>query len=714
MKRIAIVLLAASLLPGLRTTASAQAGGLNPDTVKAGRFDYGKMWTFEYAPTDYFTQTYGFNANTQWFERARLAALRIPGCSASFVSPHGLIVTNHHCARGSVSRVTRPGESLLDSGFVAPSVSDERRIPGYYADQLIAIWDVSDTVFAATDRVAEVDRERAREQAIARIQGRLRAEYGAQGDSILVQVVGLYHGGRYSAYVFRRFTDIRLVAAAELQMGFFGGDADNFTYPRYDLDFAFMRVYGKDGKPFETDHWFRWSQEGVKDGDVVFVIGNPGPTNRLMTVAQLEYQRDVQVPMIVALLSSRLAAMEEFQKVAPREAEAYDIRNRMFGLSNSLKASGGRLSALDDPMIMARKLDAERQLRAAIQGRDDLRSRFADVLDRIADLQQQKRALGPGSGAFGYLGSASVSPALIRRALAAASYLAAPPDSAALWRGRLLRIGNTPADLERRLLAATLGDFGRYLGEADPVTQAALAGRAAADAAAALLTGSVLADSARTAQAVAAGTLGPADPGIRLAGVLAPRVAAFAVADDRIGAQEDELASLLGRARFAVYGSDVPPDATSSPRITDGVVQGYPYNGTLAPWHTTFYGVYDRFFSHGPDSEWNLPARWRTPPVGLDLSTSLNFASTADTYGGNSGSPAVRPDLSIVGLNFDRNIEGLSRDFIYLPARGRNVMVDVRAILAAMDHVYDGDRIVQEVTTGRLYQTEQEADRARR
>jgi hypothetical protein len=201
---------------------------------------------------------------------------------------------------------------------------------------------------------------------------------------------------------------------------------------------------------------------------------------------------------------------------------------------------------------------------------------------------------------------------------------------------------------------------------------------------------------------------------MRLAAALLPRVTAFADTDDRIGAEEDELASQLGRARFAVYGRDVPPDATFSPRITDGVVQGYEYNGTLAPWHTTFYGVYDRFFGHGPDSEWNLPARWRTPPQGLDLATSLNFASTADTYGGNSGSPAVRPDLSIVGLNFDRNIEGLSRDFIYLPARGRNVMVDVRAILAAMDHVYDGDRIVQELTTGRLVQTEQEADRPRR
>jgi hypothetical protein len=713
MKRAAIALLISTVLGGLAARASAQGGGSDPDAVKAGRFDYGKMWTFEYAPTQYFTETYGFDANAQWFERARLAALRIPGCSASFVSPHGLIVTNHHCARGSVSRVTRPGESLLDSGFVAPSVAAERKIDNYYADQLIAIQDVSDAIFAATDRVAEADRESARRQATAGIQDRLRAQYGAQGDSIVVQVVGLYHGGRYSAYVFRRFTDIRLVAAAELQMGFFGGDADNFTYPRYDLDFAFLRVYGKDGKPFETDHWFRWSQEGVKDGDVVFVIGNPGPTNRLMTVAQLEYQRDVQVPAIVALLSSRLAAMEAFHGAQPREAEAYDVRNRMFGLSNSLKASTGRLTALNDPVIMARKLDAERQLRAAVQAREDLRTRFGDVLDRIADLQQQKRALGPGYGAFAMLGNPGVSPALIRRALAAAAYLAAPADAAPSLRSRLLRIGDVPVDLERRLLTTTLGDLARYLGDGDEVTQAALGGRSAADAAAALLAGSVLADSARTAQAVAGGTLGPSDPAMRLASVLAPRVAAFGAAYDRIGGAEDELASLLGRARFTVYGGDVPPDATSSPRITDGVVQGYSYNGTLAPWHTTFYGVYDRYFSHGPDSEWNLPERWRTPPKGLDLSTSLNFASTADTYGGNSGSPAVRPDLSIVGLNFDRNIEGLSRDFIYLPAQGRNVMVDVRAILAAMDHVYDGDRIVQEVTTGRLVQTEQEADRAR-
>jgi hypothetical protein len=177
-------------------------------------------------------------------------------------------------------------------------------------------------------------------------------------------------------------------------------------------------------------------------------------------------------------------------------------------------------------------------------------------------------------------------------------------------------------------------------------------------------------------------------------------------------AEERELVLDLGRARFEVFGQSVPPDGTSSPRITDGVVQGYEYNGTLAPPYTTFFGLYDRYHSHGPGTWWDLPDRWRTPPAGLDLSTPLNFTSTADTYGGNSGSPAVTPELALVGLNFDRNMEGLSRDFIYLPERGRNVMVDVRAVQAALDHVYDADRIVQELTTGRLFRSEQEADAA--
>ena len=199
---------------------------------------------------------------------------------------------------------------------------------------------------------------------------------------------------------------------------------------------------------------------------------------------------------------------------------------------------------------------------------------------------------------------------------------------------------------------------------------------------------------------------------MRLAAAIAPALAAYGERSQPLARREAELEQGLGRARFAVYGRSVPPDGTSSPRIADGVVRGYSYNGTLAPPHTTFYGIYDRYYSHGDNEEWQLPPRWTTPPEGLDLSTPLNFVSTTDSYGGNSGSPAVTPDLEVVGLNFDRNIEGLSRDFIYLPERGRNVMVDVRAIREALDVAYDLDRILAEAETGRLYRTEAEADRA--
>jgi hypothetical protein len=692
---------------GLALAAAAPVGAQDaaPDTIRAGRFDFGKMWTFEYAPAEYFSSTYGFPADAAWFERARLSALRIPGCSASFVSRDGLLVTNHHCVRGRVTQVQRPGETLLDDGFFARSLADERPIGGFFADQLIAATDVSDEILAAVDRAAEAERDRARRQASDAVMSRLKLQHAAGGDSIVVQVVALYHGGRYSAYVFRRFTDVRLVAAAELQMGFFGGDEDNFTYPRYDLDFAFLRVYGRDGRPYQTDRWFTWSREGIRQGDVVFVIGNPGPTNRLMTVAQLEFQRDVLVPQFVALLTARLDAMRAYQEAKPREAEAYDIRNRMFGLSNSLKASGGRLGALRDAAIMARKRDAERQLREAIAAQPDLQRQYGGVLDRIAALQKRKTPLAPAWGAFNQLTNGAVTPALLRRGLVLAAARNAPPDSAARLRARMLEVSTIPADLERRLLIARLEEIHRYLGPDDPITRAALGGREPEQAADAILSATALADSARAAAGVP-----EADAGLRLAAAVYPRWIELQRALNDITREEAELASRLGRARFAVYGRDVPPDATSSPRITDGLVLPYEYNGTVAPVHTTFFGVYDRYSSFGPGTSWDLPARWTKPPAELDLSTSLNFISTADTYGGNSGSPAVRSDLSIVGLNFDRNIEGLSRDFIYLPERGRNMMVDVRAIREALDHVYDLDRIVQEVMSGRVFATEAEAD----
>lgn len=670
------------------------------DTVAAGRFDMGRMWTFEYAPAEYFSRTYGFAADSAWFSRARLAALRIPGCSASFVSRDGLVVTNHHCIRGRVTQVQRPGETLLDDGFLAMTLDEERPIEGMWADQLIAVEDVTDEIAGVAEASAAE-----RNAAADRITGRLRVQHA---DSTLrVEIIPLYNGGLYSAYVFRRYTDVRLVAAAELQAGFFGGDPDNFTYPRYALDFGLLRIYGPDGRPVSSPHHFTWSTDGVEEGDVVFVIGNPGPTTRLTTMSQLEFLRDVGVPATLHFFDTRLRALQEFYEEDPVTGEALDLRNRMFSLSNTLKASTGRLAALADPYVMRKREAGERIFRDSLRADPQLASTYEPLFDAIARLQQEKRTLAAPHRAFVLINNPTFASATIRRVLYAqmladARARNAPADSVEAIAAQLRQIGDHPTGMERRLLALRLADFERFLGAQHPVTRTALQGRTAAAAAEAMLATSVLADSARATAALSAGALPASDPAVALGAALLPAVLEYQQEWTRLAREEARLAAQFGRARLAIYGTSVPPDASSSPRITDGVVMGYEYNGTLAPPYTTFYGMYDRHFAHEGEADWALPERWLPPPPELDLETPLNFVSTADTYGGNSGSPAVTPELEIVGLNFDRNIEGLVRDYIFLPERGRNIMVDLRAVREALSDVYRLERIVAEIDSGRI------------
>jgi hypothetical protein len=707
-------------LLALLLSASPLAAQAGSEADRAGRFDYGKMWTFENPPEAYFTETYGFTADAAWFERARGAALRLPGCSAAFVSPRGLVVTNHHCIRGEVFELTRPGEDLMANGFYAPTLTDERRMPGYYIDQLIAVEDVSAEVLAAVDRATgDAAKRQARGQAMATARDRILAATSApagEGD-IIVQVIPLYNGGRYSAYTFRRFTDIRLVAAAEEQLGFFGGDPDNFTYPRYALDFGFMRIYGANGQPIQNDQYFGWSEEGVEAEDVVFVIGNPGPTNRLSTIAQLEFRRDVLLPAQARVFDSRIRAMWDFYREDPQAADALGLRNDAFSLSNSWKQYVGQIEALGTPEILARKRDAERLLRDSIAARPALRTAYGHVIDSIAALQPSNRQLGPYYNAFLLWGNPIVESALIRRAILAAQIATASvrnltPDSVAALRTRMRAIPDLPPGYERRLLTERLRDIATL--PDDHVWAVPVEGATPEEAAERLIRGSVLATASITDAALERGGIDPEDPAVRLALAAAPRVMLGVSRIQELGAPEAELGALLGRARFEIYGTDAPPDGSSSPRITDGVVRGYSYNGTLAPPYTTFFGMYDRYHANAGSIEWSLAERWRTPPAALDLNTPLNFVSTADTYGGNSGSPAVTRELAIVGLNFDRNIEGMTRNFVYLPESGRNIMVDVRAIREALDDVYDADRIVLEVLTHRMYATEAEADAAAR
>ncbi len=708
------------MMPAIEAPAMPAVPGIDLDTVRAGQFDNGKMWTFEYPPLDYFQETYGFQPDSAWFARARLGALRLPNCTASFVSPNGLVMTNHHCGRGSGSQVSRPGENILDNGFYAGSLADERRVDGLYVDQLIAIEDVSAEVesrlAAAT---TDAERAQANRQVSSEIEARMVEQFGGKEAGIEVEIIALWNGAKTSAYVFKRYTDVRLVMIPELQMGYYGGDSDNFTYPRYVLDVSFFRVYDDDGEPHQPEHFFRWSSAGVSEDDAVFVIGNPGSTSRLETVAQLEFRRVVQDKGILDLVSSRAAAMQAFYDENPEVGEAMDLRNTIFGLLNTEKLYEGRWAALNDPVIMAKRRDAERSFGEAIDRDPTLQAEFGGMLEKMAQIQDAKLEYAADYAAFLAIVSDNFSSATLRRAYFGWFYLAqqaagAPAEVLENLGGRLRAVGAQPTSLQQRLLAARIADLAQHLGAQDEQVAQFLGGRTPDAVARDILARSELADSASAADCIDAGTLTMDDPAIQLVSTFAERFGRFQGAFSALAEQEAAVARSLGRARFSVYGTTIPPDATFSLRIADGIVRGYEYNGTIAPIYTTFYGLYDHYYSYGPGTEWDLPPRWLDRPASFDLSTPFNFVATADIIGGNSGSPVLNSNLEVVGLVFDGNIESLPGDYIYLPERNRSVSVDARGILEALDEIYDADRIALELTTGRMFSTEVEADAARR
>jgi hypothetical protein len=688
-----------------------------PLEVAAGEFDNGKMWTFEYPPLEYFRDEYGFNPDSAWFAGARLGALRIPRCSASFVSPNGLVMTNHHCARESATAVSQPGESLLDNGFYASALEDERALEDQRADQLIAIIDVTEEIFSGI-AAASSDAERATllqaaEEAASR---RISDEYGGEDADIVVEVIELWNGARYSAYVFHRYMDVRLVMAPELKIGMFGGDPDNFTYPRYNLDMSFFRIYDDDGNPLQTDNYFSWSEEGVQEGDAVFVIGNPGGSSRLQTVAQLEWRGAARDKTIADLYASRAAVYDALVDEDPEKAEELDLRNLVADLLNSEKAYRGMWRGLQNPEYMARRRDSERQFLVAIADNPALNAEYAGLVDEMAGIQERRTEYADEFSAFIAIGSPMFTSAVVQRALSAYQYLAAqaagaPEAALSQVKDQIRSIEDQPSTIQGGLLTARLRDIETYLGADSEIGSEILLGRTPEQTSDAILAHSALADSDRAAAALESGSLTMTDPAVHLVATAFDAIVEYQSAFQQLGQQEAGVAASLGRARFDVYGTSIPPDATFSLRIADGIVTGYPYNGTYAPIYTTFYGLYDHFYSYGPDSDWDLPENWQNPPASFDLSKPLNFVLTADVIGGSSGAPVINEDLEIVGLIFDGNIESLPGDYIFDPEINRSVAVDVRGILEALDEMYDADRIVLELTTGRLAETEAEADR---
>lgn len=678
---------------GLLTTTHAQ--DIKLDTVKAGTFDMGKMWTFDTPPVEYFQKTYNFTPDAKWFEKARLSALRFATyCSASFVSANGLVMTNHHCARESGVEAQKKGEDLMTNGFYAAKLADERKVPELFVDQLVKIEDITEKVQAQVDK-AKTDAEKisSREKVLEDLKKEYATKEGWTG--LEIQSVSFYSGGRFSLYGFKRYTDVRLVFMPETQMGFFGGDPDNFTYPRYNLDCSFFRVYDENGKPLKTDNYFKFNPNGAEAGEAVFVVGNPGSTGRLRTADELELDRDLIIPFTLQLLKNRSHVLAEYNKTAKSDS----IMNEIFSYENSYKAYSGRLDGMRDPELMARKRDFEKNFKKAVRQNPELVKNYGlwdDISEQAAALRSVRNdvsVLQPNPLVRGEL-------LTFAQQLVDYSTITNPQRAATL-KDALKAFTPEVMQIEEGNLAAHFEEALTFLGPNDSYVKAAFAGRTAKEASAYYLKNTKLTDATFVDKLVEGGSAAidaSTDPLIQLAKIAQPRFMAAATISREANANLTVNRSKLGRLLYDVYGTSIPPDATFSLRISDGKVEGYDYNGTVAPVKTTYFGLYDRYYSNNGVFPWSLPDRWKNPPVDL-LKAPINFVSTNDIIGGNSGSPMVNSKLEAVGLIFDGNVESLPGYFIYAPGKGnRTVSVHAGGIVAAIKYIYKANRLVEELS----------------
>jgi V8-like Glu-specific endopeptidase len=712
---IAIVIAGCSSYQSTKSTSNLY---FNPDTVKAGQFDTGKMWTFDYPPIKYFEDEYHFNPDSTWFNDARLGALRLSNCTASFISEDGLVLTNHHCARTALDKVNKQGEDLPDSGFYAQTLNDERRVDGMYADQLVLIKDVTNEVQQAfASGKTDEQKIENRNKKIQEIQEQYWKQYKQEdpADSMVFQVVTFYNGGKYSLYGYKRYTDLRLVFSPQLIVAYFGGDYDNFTYPRYDLDFSLFRVYQND-KPLKTDHYFKWSQNGAREGEPVFVIGNPGRTSRLLTVSQLEFNRDYSYPYFLDILQGSYNVYDKFVKEHPDKKLEY--QTRMFGISNSIKAITGYLGGLRDPYLMARKKAFEKRFKESVASNPALEEKYGTVWDDLANIQKEKAKLINEATAYNITGlplGRSQYFTLATRIVEYAHIMELPDSSRPKhYRGAELDSTkskffprNFNADLEKMFLSFQLQLMQKLLGPEDKVFNSLLDGRTPQEAAEYLASSSVLGDSAKVISMLnesPSEILSSSDPFIKFAIATEHTIETLRAQYQKLIAEESARNQLLGQAMYDIYGTSIPPDATFTLRIADGLVKGYEYNGTIAPSHTTYYGMYNRYYSFEKQYPWSLPAEWQNPPTDFNLSTPLDFVATNDIIGGNSGSPVLNKDLQVVGLIFDGNIESLPGDVIYVDTYNRAVAVHSDAITEALKYIYHADRLVNEIKLGKIEQ----------
>jgi hypothetical protein len=659
------------------------------------------MWTFDNPPLKLLQQKYNFTPSQEWLDHVRLSCVRLnDGGSGSFVSPHGLLLTNHHVARGQLQKNSTRELDYIQKGFFAATADLEMKSPDLEVNVLVSMENVTGRVTAALKKATSPEEEfAARRAAIADIEREGQAKTGLRSD-----IVSLYHGGEYWLYSYKKYTDVRLVFAPEQQIAFFGGDPDNFTYPRYDLDMALFRVY-ENGQPIESKNYLKWNPKGAQPDELVFVTGHPGSTQRLNTMAQLEFQRDVASPIGIRRLKQTLDVLKQYSAQGPEQAR--QAASMIFGMENGLKATEGGYKGLLDKSVMDKKQQDETGFKARVMGNPEWKAAWGGAWDAIADAEKKM------SSRVKELSYRSLSSQFALTAMNIVQYVAevGKPDGVRLpgyheaqlesLKYRMFSPAPVYPAIEIARISGSLEQALAELGSNDPFVKMALNGRTPKEAAAALVNGTKLADPAVRRKLVEGGEAAVAasgDPMIMLARQLDPmRREMNKWVEDTVSSVSQRASEQLARARFAAYGKTTYPDATFTLRLSYGQVKGYAMNGTKAPANTTFYGLYDRAQSFNFEGPFDLPSRYKEGRGKLDLSTALDFVSTNDVVGGNSGSPVINRNAEIVGLVFDGNIESLVGDFVYDIDTNRTVSVHTAAMTEALRKLYGAQRLVDEI-----------------
>ena len=663
---------------------------------KSGFADEG-MWLFNDLPKEYLKTKYGFEPTDAWADKLMKSCVRFNvGGSASFVSSNGLVLTNHHVAFDTLSKLSNEKNNYAKDGFLARTIEQELKAPDLELNQLFKISDVTDKVNSSvTSAMSPSDAAKARRAKIGEIESEAMKSSGLRSD-----VITLYGGGKYHLYQYKKYTDVRLVWAPEAGIAFFGGDADNFEYPRYNLDATIFRVY-EDGKPAKIEHFLKWSENGPKELELTFVAGNPGRTSRIYTNAALKHQRDVRLPYVLDFIRRREVLLQQFGLGGP-ELERI-AKDQLFGIQNSRKARIGMLQGLQTPSIMKAAADAETELLAKVKS-DPALAGTASAWEKIAEVQAQKAAK-QGKGVLISSRMFRIAQQIVQMVTEdqkpSSERLAEFQDSG---RKSLEQQLFSPAKIYPELQMTVLGDeiarMCELRGADDPLCQSILAGKNPIDRGAELILGSKLNDPEVRKQIVASGFDGvkvSTDPLIQLAWLVDDKVRKDRAESEAMAEVERQAYAQISEVMFKARGTSVYPDATFTLRLAFGPVIGYEENGAKIPAFTDVDGTYAHEEKHKGQKDFELPASWAAAKGKIPGSTRMNFVSTADIIGGNSGSPVVNKDLELVGLIFDGNIQSLIANFAYSDTQGRSVSVHSSAIREALRHVYDAEFLASQL-----------------